>query len=81
MKKQLKVNGHMEVLRIFYILNGMNSCELDDRERRYRNAHRHGFQRLGFYMHYERFQAILEMKSQFHKVLFQYYQKFLKDLV
>ena len=30
MKKQLKLSEHMERLRIFYILNSMHSCELDD---------------------------------------------------
>ena len=55
MKKQLKLNEHMEVLRIFYILNAMKSCDVDKRERRYRNAVIPGFKRPGFGTDYEIF--------------------------
>ena len=81
MKKQLKPNEHMEVLRIFYILIAMNSCVLDDRERRYSNAHKPGFQRPGFCRDYEIFEGIFEMKNLIHKVLFHKYQRILIDLV
>ena len=81
MKKQLKLNGHMEALRIFYILNAKNSCVLDDRERRYRNDHRPGLQGRGFGRDYDIFELILEMKNQIHKVFFHNYQIILNDLV
>ena len=81
MKKQLKLIEQMEGLRIFYRLNSMHSCELDDRECIYKNAHRPGFLRPVFGRDYEIFEGILEMKSQIHMVVFHNYQKILNDLV
>ena len=81
MKKQLKLNEHMEVLWIFYIFNAMTSCVPDDRQLIYRNAHRPGFQRPGFGRDYEIFEGILEMKNQIRKFLFHNYEKILIDLV
>ena len=42
----------------------MHSCELDDRECIYKNAHKPGFPRPVFDRDYEMFEEILEMKSQ-----------------
>ena len=81
MKKQLKLSEHMEGLRIFNILNSIHSCELDDRDCIFKNAHRPGFQRPVFGRDYEIFEGILEMKSRIHMVLFHNYQKTLNDLV
>ena len=75
MLKQLKLNEHIAVLRIFYILNAMNHCELGDRERRYRNAPTPRFQRSGFGRDWEIFEGIFEMKSQIQKVLFHIFQQ------
>ena len=81
MKKQLKLNQNIEELRIFYILNAMRSCALDDREGMYKNDHRLGFQRPWFDRDYEIFEGILEMKRQIQKVVFHHYQNILNDLV
>ena len=64
----------MEVLRILYILNAMNSCELDDRERRYTNTHCPRFQSRGFCRDDEIFDGILNWNNQIHKILFHTYQ-------
>ena len=81
MKKQFELNEHMDVLTIFYKLNAMNSCEADDREWIYWNAHRPGFKSRGFCRDCEIFEGILEMKNQIRKVLLHNDQKFLIDLV
>ena len=81
MKKQLKLSEQMEGLRIFYILNSMHSCELDDRECIDKNAHRPGLPRPVFGRDYEIFEGILEMKSRIHMVVFHNYQKILTYLV
>ena len=64
----------MEELKILYILNAMNSCDLDDRELRYKCAHSVGFGRPEYARDYEIFEVILEMKSQIRNVFFDNYQ-------
>ena len=81
MKKQLKMNEDMQVLRTFYILNSMRSCELDYREQRSKRAHSPGFQTPGFDKYYEIFEGILEIKGKIHKVVFHHYQKIINDMV
>ena len=71
----------MHVWIIISVLNGMNSCELDDRECIYKEAHSLEFQGRGVERDYEIFEGILEMKNQIHMVLFNNYQKILNDLV
>ncbi|KAF0143819.1 MAG: hypothetical protein FD143_3415 [Ignavibacteria bacterium] len=68
-------------LTIFFILNSMHSCELDNRECIYKNAHRTWFQRPVFNRDYEIFEGILEMKSRIHMVIFHNYQRILNDLI
>ena len=59
----------------------MNSCEIDDREGRYRNTHRPWFQSPGFGKDCEIIEGILEMKNLIPKVVFHTYQRILIDLV
>ena len=54
----------MEEKRIFNILNAMNSCELDERQLRYKSPNSPWFLRPVFDRDYEMFEEILEMKSQ-----------------
>ena len=71
----------MEVLRIYYKLNALNSSYPEDIEWIYRNAHRPGFEKGGFGRECVRFEAILEMKNHSRTVLFRNYQKILIELV
>ena len=80
-EETIEADEQMEGLRIFYILNSMHSCEDDDRECIYKNAHTPGFQRPEFGRDYEIFEGILKMKSQIHMVVLHNYQKILTDLV
>ena len=77
----MKLREQMEGLRIFYILNSMHSCKLDDTECIYKNANRPGFQMPEFGRDYEIFEGILEMNIRIHMVVFHNYQKIQCDLV
>ena len=71
----------MHVWIIISVLNGMNSCELDDRECIYKEAHSLEFQGRGVERDYEIFEAIFELKSQFPMFAFHSFQKIPNILV